>query len=372
MSDLTFVALQGIEGQEKTYSARLTWAELANHFDFEPTDKNPEVKRQRDLAPSRSSSIFEYLKKNKDTFVFPQLMAICENVEIISVLNEHAVEMKLAKESWRYLADGQCRLSCIKRAVEEMPEMASQTVDVKFILDRGLQGNRQITADINKSPMRLPASQLINFDRKNPFNQLVIGILGQFPVIKEQIEFEKASIKKGTNKRYTLNQFKSFIKLYTGLSDRSFEKLIEAEQGREKVQNSVIEYLKGLSKHTCIFKPSESVVDTVLPSAVFIEGLALAGKALLFLFAETGTIDWSPLRHLSALDYRVDAVEWKGRCINAQGKFVAKVFNKKAVAGYLIMNMGIPMPEDLANTERELKMSRNQLSLLDEPMKVAS
>jgi DGQHR domain-containing protein len=358
---LKTLAFIGVEGSSNTYSARITWKNLAECFDFEPVDMDSESKRQRDLAPARSRSIIKYINKSKDTIIFPQVQAVCERIQVQRLESlDNVVEVTLDEKSWRYLADGQCRLSGIKQAIEQYPELATQSIDIKLIPDRGLAGNRQLTADINKSPLKFPGSQLINFDRENKLNGLVIKVLAKAPTFKRIVEFEKASIVKGSEKLYTLNQFKSFVKLATGLSDLSFEAMIHSKEQADKVCQCLVAYLESLVE-TCLFEHQN--VDTVIPTAVFLDSLGYCGKALLLHFAQVSKVDWAPVKKLGVINYSKFEPEWRGRCINEQGKFVAKSYNKKAVAAVLIKTMEIALPADISDVDDDVFQTRQQILL---------
>lgn len=358
-------ALKGKQGKYATFTMELKLNDFIHCFEQEPTDIPPEIKRQRDLAVVRASGIERYMKESDKTYVFGGVQAVVEKIDTIEETSMPGiVKITINENTWRYLCDGQGRLGGITRLLSENQNVGNDSIGVTFRLDRGLALNRQMTADINKSPLRLPKSQLINFDRANGFNAFVTDVLDEVPLVKARVEFEKASIKKGSEKLWTLNQFKSFVQQYLGLTDKRFKSDVAGKALQEKAKTAIVRFLNAALSAQPLKDAVMGVGDvskSIIPSAVFIEGLGIAGKCLMMEFAKAGEADFSILQTLSNVNFSASDTEWEGRCINEQGKFVAKTFNKQAIACYLIKIMGMPLPTDLAEVEANLISNKRQL-----------
>ena len=140
--DLEVVFFVGEEGINKygfrTLEGILLTKELADHFQNEAgSDKIPShLKRQRDLEKSRSKPLKDYFRTRKNT-VLPGL-SIClshlKDEEEIIVGNRKMIKAVIPADCDRHIADGQNRTELFQSLLTEMPELATQTVGVKFLI----------------------------------------------------------------------------------------------------------------------------------------------------------------------------------------------------------------------------------------------
>ena len=366
-SDLGVYGIKGKEGDRTTYVAKLTFSQLAEHFDLVPNDESPEgVMLQRELAKSRSKAIATYITSNYD-FIFPELIAVVEKVDLVEYEGfGNVVHISLLKEFFRYLVDGQGRLFAIKTILEANPDYSENTVDVKFVLSRGVESDSQVFTDINKNPVSPNASQCIAMDSREVISRFTKDAVKQIPELSQIVDYTKSSVtnNKKTSKVWTLNQVSMFIQVLTGCSTKKAKSLFSEEEQR----NHWIDFMEKFFSKLRVNKQLDSVFDsgkeacagTIIGSATLLKSMAVFGRvAIINMMSQgDGQVDWSFMDKLKDVDFSVKNPEWTGRCLNYRGKLEDKAFNHKAVASYLCEKTGLRVTEDLETVEEEVLLAR--------------
>jgi DGQHR domain-containing protein len=371
---LTVIGLVGKEGNRLTYTAKLTFAQLAEQFNLVPTGVLPEtVKLQRDLVSSRTNKIQSYLKNNDD-FVFPAVIAVVEALNIETLALNSAVEIKLTPDSYRWLVDGQGRLASIKNILSEFPEYGDNTIDVKFILSLGVEKDAQLFTDINTTPTRPNKSQCIAMDSRSILNSFAKHLVQHSPVLANKICYSKSSVTRNatSDALWTLNQVTAFILIITGLSASQSEAEFSRAERRDYWFGFINAYLNQLcanptfddALHTV--KPALEIrQNTIIGTSVFLKSMALLGKIMMLNFIESGEAkaDWSCMQSLANIDLSYNNTEWLGRCLNFRGGYEDKSFNHKAMASYFCDVLAINKPQEIIEAEIQVSQSRSQLEL---------
>ena len=361
------VGIEGKEGDRTTYVSKVSFADLATHFNLVPTNNAPAgVMLQRELATSRKKGIANYIKNNCD-FVFPELIAVVGDLDVKATSISSIVNINLSKTSFRYLVDGQGRLYGIKDALDNDPSLADQTVDVKFIISRGVAADAQIFTDINKTPTSPNASQCIAMDTRQVLSKFAKEAVLSNPSLTQRVDFSKASVTGKTDSEtiWTLNQFSKFIQILTGTTARSAEKMFDDEAQRTHWIGFINKFMTELQRNPFFADAinhgsGASTKDSIVATSVFLKSLALFGKVILMNFAvsDNKEADWSFMDTFANIDLSTSNKEWVGRCLNYRGRFEDKSFNHQAVASFLSNATGLEVPEELETVEEEVLMAR--------------
>jgi DGQHR domain-containing protein len=366
---LSTYCLHGKEGNRTTYTAKLTFNQLVETFELVPSGVLPEtVKIQRDLIQSRTGKIKQYISNNKD-FVFPAVIAVVESMDVSPSVLDGLVSVTLQVDPFRYLVDGQGRLSGIKLAIQEDPSLGSNTIDVKFIISQGVESDAQLFSDINTTPTRPNRSQCVAMDSRSVLNSFAKQLVQSSPILSDKICYSKASVTKSATgqKLWTLNQVTAFVLLLTGLTAKEAEIELN-DDGRIQYWTGFINaYLEKLCYSKALYgvlkgdaSPTDIRQTTIIGTSVFFKSLALFGKIIMLNFIESGQpkADWSFMDSLRDIDLSVSNLEWRGRCQNYQGRFEDKAFNHRAMASYLCDVVGINKPDEIAEVENHVISTR--------------
>ena len=189
---------------------------------------------QRELAKSRSRAIANYILSSED-FIFPEVIAIVEMLSVSEFKQMgNVVKINLDKTAFRYLVDGQGRLLAIKTLLEKHPELASKTIDVKFVESRGIESDAQIFSDINGSQLAPNSSQHIAMDSRKVLSRFTKEAVRLTPSLCNIVDFTKSSVTTSskTDNVWTLNQISKFLLILTGTSAKKAEALFSDEAER--------------------------------------------------------------------------------------------------------------------------------------------
>lgn len=369
--DLVIYAFGGREGNRETYLSKISFSDLTRHFSLVPSGVTlpNNLMLQRDLIMSRSTSIKQYLINNED-FVFPEVISVCESFildEIESIPN--LFRLSLRADSFRYLVDGQGRLSGITRALEEMPSLADSTIDIKFVLSSGVENDTQLFSDINMTPVAPNKSQCAAMDSRKSVNRFAKRVVVSLPELTDLVDYTKASVTNSSSakKLWTLNQVVAFVLMVTGTTSKTCEKELNTDEKQEYWTGFIRKYFECLKKNpkfrdavTGAISASDVRESSIVGTSVFLKSLALTGKVLMMHFINKGDAqaDWSIMDRWSEIDLSKSNKEWLGRCMNYRGGYEDKSFNHKAMASYFLSEMGISMPEQLEDVEEEVLLCR--------------
>lgn len=365
--DVNITALQGNEGDRVTFVAKITFADLSKHFNLVPTQDAPQgVMLQRELASSRGKGIARYIKGNND-FIFPELISIVEALDVKETAISDVVQLTLSANSFRYLVDGQGRLFGIKDVMDSLPGYANMSVDIKFVVSRGVEADAQIFTDVNKTPVSPNASQCIAMDNRQTLSKFAKEAVMSNEYLGKRIDFSKASVTGNAQSEtvWTLNQFSKFIQILTGTTAKTAETLFDDKAQREYWVGFINKFFNRLRVNPFISAALDNgcgqwTENSIVTTSVFLKSLGLFGKVILMNFA-TRTDEapnWSFINKLANVDFSTAEKEWTGRCLNYRSRFEDKSFNHKAMASYLCMLTELDVPEELETVEEEVLLAR--------------
>ena len=364
--------IRGKEAGRQTYVGKLTFRQFADAIDVAPSDVPSDQKLQRDLLATRTSAISSYLLNNPDSFLFPGVVAVVQsaNYQPMGDAMPDIGTIDLPDGEFRYLADGQGRLSGIKKALTVDPSLGDNTVDVKFVVSAGLEHDQQIFADCNLNTTAVSKSMGIALDHRTVLHQIVKTTLNSNPELKGFIDYEKPGVNAKSDHLWSLAQCASLITKATGLTKPACEKKLSDPVARGKIVRFLNQLLsEWVERHelmaaVVIGELSPQVVKqkTIVGTAVFLEAFGVIARLLQFVIIETGEKHWHYLDGLSRVDFNRSNPEWIGRCIGLNGKMIKNNDSISATAAYIAMQCGLPVTADLKKANDKVIADRASLN----------
>lgn len=205
-----FTALRGRQAGREFYLAMCPLKLIARIFLFDEEEIPPELRAQRVLNRARVPDITRYVLNNPEDYVFSALTVSIDGDADFEPLSEHGYQRNIGRltipMSARFLInDGQHRRAGIEEALKEKPDLGDETIGVVFFIDAGLARSQQLFADLNKHAIRPTRSIGILYDHRDPFAQLVLGLVGKVPVFRGTTETERTTISNRSVKLFTLS-----------------------------------------------------------------------------------------------------------------------------------------------------------------------
>jgi DNA sulfur modification protein DndB len=126
---------------------------------FDEQELPPELRAQRTLNKSRVPEIANYVLNNPKDYVFSAITASIDSDVEFEPLSGKQTEsrlgtLKVPMDAKFIINDGQHRRAAILSALEQKPELGSETISVVFFLDIGLSRSQQMFADLNRYAIR--------------------------------------------------------------------------------------------------------------------------------------------------------------------------------------------------------------------------
>jgi len=369
---LTFYALVGIENNRQVYTFSITYTELVEFFKPVPYDENSDLLLQRETQKSRINDICDYTKV--DYAALPACGAILESFTVKQTSIPNVVQVTLPAEAFRYLFDGQGRLGGITKLLTSHAKFSTNTITIKGYKTEGVERDNQLFADWNGASSKPNKSICQSMDSRVLINTFTKQILKaeSMHLINKRIDYTKASVTMSQSpKLWSLNQFNTVVQTILGVTAKSAEKLLADEEKRQFWTSFIVKYFNELltvpvveSAITTDEGVKQAKEGTVIGTAVWLKGIAVTGRVVaLHLMQNTepgAKANWSLISGLDKIDFSKKNPEWIGRCLDFRGRFQDKSFNHKAVAAYLLTNLGIELPEELEVIEDEVLVAKSE------------
>src|SRR5258706_9637789 len=115
--------------------------------------------------------------------------------------------LKVSTEAKFIINDGQHRRAAILSALEQKPELGSETISVVFFLDIGLGRSQQMFADLNRYAIRPSRSLGLLYDHRDDKAKLARLVIMKSEVFRNIVDLEKSSLAPRSRKLFTLSAF---------------------------------------------------------------------------------------------------------------------------------------------------------------------
>jgi DNA sulfur modification protein DndB len=315
---------------------------------FDEQELPPELRAQRTLNKARIPEMANYILDNPKDYVFSAITASIDSKVEFTPLSGKADEsrlgtLKVPMDAKFIINDGQHRRAAILSAIEQKPELGSETIAVVFFLDIGLDRSQQMFADLNRYAIRPSRSLGLLYDHRNEKAKLARLVVMKSNVFKDIVDLEKSSLALRSRKLFTLSAF------YNACAD-----LVEdiATGNLEQDAQTARDFWEAVARHFPSWtqvRDGKLAASEVREGFIHSHGIALqaigkAGNALL----KGNPSGWkSRLKELSQIDWsRKNARLWEGRALIG-GKVSKVTTNVVLTTNVIKKHLGVELgPEE--------------------------
>jgi DNA sulfur modification protein DndB len=346
---LEFPTVRGIQAGREYYISMCPLGLVPKIFVFNDIGLSAEQRSQRQLNRGRIPEMTRYLVDNKDDYVFSAITASIDGeAEFIPNANDDLtgtlrVQMKRAKI---VINDGQHRRAAIEAAIEQVPELADETIAVVLFFDRGLARCQQMFADLNRYAIRPSRSLSVLYDHRDGMALVSKLLLTRLPSLAELVEFERTSLSQRSKPLFTLSAF------YTATEAL----LVDIELDEDKISDVATDFwtivastMPHWDEVRCGAMTSGALRDTYINShSVALHALGRVGNALLRGPKRLELI--AALSGLQSIDWRKESAIWDGRAVVA-GKMSKTHQSVVLTANVIKQHLAIPLSADERSLE---------------------
>ena len=308
----TFKAIKGNQAGKSFYISMCSLKQVAKLFTFNDVDIPAEQRAQRTLRKARIPRIRDYILTNLDDYTFSSITVSVDG-QIKFQPSSQDIDLgriSISQDATILINDGQHRVTAIKEAIEENPQLGKDNISVVFFEDLNLKKSQQMFADLNKHAVKPTKSLGILYDRRNDFAIFVVEMTKNVKVFHNRIEMEKTSISNRSTKFFTLNGVeiatRNIFNKHKNLKDHEKEVIVD-------FWNTVA---KNIPEWTLVMNnkvtPAELRKEFVHANTNMLEAIALAGNQLIKKFPD----NWMrKLAGLQKIDWSRTNPEWDGKII---------------------------------------------------------
>lgn len=251
--------------------------------------------------------------------------------------------------------DGQHRRAAILAALEEKPELSSETIAVVFFLDIGLERSQQMFADLNRYAIRPSRSLGLLYDHRNEKAMLARLVVMKSDVFKDIVDLEKSSLAPRSRKLFTLSAFyNACADLVEDLANGDLE--ADANLAREFWEAVAKQFPSWTQVRDGKIAASEIREGFIHSHGIALQAIGKAGNALL----RGNPGGWkSRLKALSQIDWsRKNAQLWEGRAMIG-GKVSKVTTNVILTTNAIKKHLGIELSSDEQRVEDALNRRKS-------------
>lgn len=350
---LEFPTVRGIQAGREYYISMCPLGLVPKIFVFNETGLTPEQRSQRHLNRGRIPEMARYLVENKTDYVFSAITASIDgeaeflpnpNDELTGTLR---VQMKHAKI---IINDGQHRRAAIEAAIEQVPELADETIAVVLFFDRGLERCQQMFADLNRYAIRPSRSLSVLYDHRDGLAIVSKLLLTRLPSLAELVEFERTSLSPRSKPLFTLSAFYTATEAL--LSDLELDEAAGIDVATD-FWGVVAAKMPHWDDVRCGAMTSGALRDTYINShSVALHALGRVGNAMLRSAKKTPFE--TALAGLRSIDWRRAAEIWDGRAVVA-GKMSKTHQSVVLTTNVIKQSLGLTLSADEQSLEDALR-----------------
>ena len=327
MSTISFPVIRGTQAGREYYVAMWKLRMMKQISIFDEQDLPPELRAQRTLNKSRIPEIANYILDNPKDYVFSAITASIDSEVEFAPLPGQQAEGRLGTltvpmDAKFIINDGQHRRAAILTAMEQKPELGSETIAVVFFLDIGLERSQQMFADLNRYAIRPSRSLGLLYDHRNDKAKLARLVIMKSDMFRDIVDMEKSSLALRSRKLFTLSAFyNACADLVQDVATGNLDQ--DAETARDFWETVARQFPSWTQVRDGKLAASEVREGYIHSHGIALQAIGKAGNALL----KGNPGGWkSRLKPLGQIDWsRKNAKLWEGRALI--GGKVSKVTN---------------------------------------------
>lgn len=359
LSTLNFPVIRGIQAGREYYVTMWTLRMLKQISIFDEHELPPELRAQRVLNKARIPEMASYILDNPKDYIFSAITASIDSEVEFSPISGKAGEnriglLKVPMDAKFIINDGQHRRAAILSALEEKPELGSETIAVVFFLDIGLERSQQMFADLNRYAIRPSRSLNVLYDHRNEKARLARLVVMKSEFFKDIVDLEKSSLAQRSRKLFTLSAFyNACADLVEDLGNGELE--TDANIAREFWEAVAHQFPSWGQVRAGKTAASEIREGYIHSHGIALQAVGKAGNALL----KGNPSGWkSRLKALSQIDWsRKNAKVWEGRAMIG-GKVSKVTTNVILTTNVIKQQLGIELDPEEQRVEDALNRRR--------------
>jgi DNA sulfur modification protein DndB len=359
LSTLSFPVIRGVQAGREYYVAMWSLRMLRQISIFDERELPPELRAQRVLNKARVPEIARYVLDNPKDYIFSAITASIDSEVVFEPLiagEKRIGLLKVPMDAKFIINDGQHRRAAILHALDEKPELGSETISVVFFLDIGLHRSQQMFADLNRYAIRPSRSLGLLYDHRNDKAKLARLVIMKSDVFKDIVDLEKSSLAPRSRKLFTLSAFyNACADLLEGIETGQLEQ--DADQARDYWETVARQFPLWIQARDGKIAASE-IRDTYIHGhGIALQALGKAGNLLL----RAGGGGWkSRLKTLPKIDWsRKNARLWEGRAMIG-GKISKVTTNIVLTTNVIKRQLGIELSAEEQRIEDAHKRGGNR------------
>jgi DNA sulfur modification protein DndB len=355
LSTLSFPVIRGVQAGREYYVAMWTHRMLRQISIFDEHEIPAELRAQRVLNKARIPEMARYILDNPKDYTFSAITASIDSevqFEPFSLSDKRMGILKVPMEAKFIINDGQHRRAAILQAIEERPELASETISVVFFLDIGLARSQQMFADLNRYAIRPSRSLGLLYDHRNAKSKLARMVIMKSDIFRDIVDLEKSSLATRSRKLFTLSAFyNACADLIEGIETGDIEK--DAAIAREFWECVAHQFPGWLQVRDGKLVASELREGYIHSHGIALQAIGKAGNALL----RGNPSGWKArLKALAKIDWsRRNAPLWEGRAMIG-GKISKVTTNVVLTTNVIKHQLGI----NLSDEEQRIEDARDR------------
>ena len=229
--EYVFPTIRGVQSGREYYASMCPLHLIPRMFVFDDRGLPAELRAQRSLNKGRVPEMKRYMIENRDNYVFSAITASIDGDATFEPMPSsdpdarHGV-LHVPMEAKFIINDGQHRREAIAQAIEECPDLKSESIAVVFFIDQGLKRCQQMFADLNRYAIRPSTSLGVLYDHRDEGARLTKLIAFRCPVFQDVVETEKSSLSRRSHHLFTLSALHTAtVALFAGRDGESIDDL---------------------------------------------------------------------------------------------------------------------------------------------------
>jgi len=269
------------------------------------------------VAKFLPDEIADYILDNPKDYIFSAITASIDSEVEFSPISAKPGEnrigmLKVPMDAKFIINDGQHRRAAINAALEQKPELGSETIAVVFFLDIGMERSQQMFADLNRYAIRTSRSLNVLYDHRNQRARLARLVVMKSDCFKDIVDLEKSSLAPRSRKLFTLSAFyNACADLVEDIGNGDLER--DAGIAREFWEAVALQFPSWGQVRDGKTAASEIREGYIHSHGIVLQGIGKADNALL----KGNPSGWkSRLKALGQIDWsRKNARVWEGRAM---------------------------------------------------------
>ena len=208
-------AIRGHQGGRSMYLVLPTLRVVNNTMSPE---MEPDVERsQRVFDPAHARGVTQYLVDNPSEYVLGALQYAVDTAGEFEELVEGSDlgVLHLPLDATLRSIDGMHRRRALPEALSQDPALGDDQLAVLIYVEPELEKRKQMFSDINWNQRAVPKSVNVGFNVRDPFALAVNNFLAARPEFDARVERQKPSVRRGTDKLFTLGALYDALRRYT-------------------------------------------------------------------------------------------------------------------------------------------------------------